>query len=111
MINFQERISTVRHTLRENRIKQADLAERMGINPARVSLILNGHQPTMVELLKLLLHSGHHVKKVFPEIESDMKDIVNLLESGDSENALVSLINLLDLTPHYETSKNTKAAS
>lgn len=110
MISLQERISLIRNSLRENKVRQGDVAERIGVYPGKVSLILNAQQaPSIVELLKLVKESGHDIQKVFPDIQSSLTEIVGFLESGESENAVVNLINLLDLSKHYETEKDTKA--
>lgn len=109
MISIRERISLIRNTLRDQGKTQADVAAEMDVYPAKISSILNGKTPSMWDLLQLIKHSGHDLKKIFPTLESDLRDITSLLEKNENEDALVSLINLLDLTKHYESEADSEA--
>ena len=53
--NIQDLIDTIKHIMIDKKIKQNDIAEKMGISKQTVSNIFNGRQPniTLDTLVKL----------------------------------------------------------
>lgn len=114
MLELKERLSVIRHTLKVNGLSQAALAKKLDCNPAKLSLALSGTKGVpMVFLLEVLRESNHPIEKVFPEIKSELQEIVTLLDQGAQQEATINLLNLLKLTSYQDAQNetDTEAAS
>jgi transcriptional regulator with XRE-family HTH domain len=109
MLNFSERLSLIKNSLRKKGLTQKDVAKNLNSHQRIISETLSGNREVpMAFLLELIREADHPVEKVFPNLKEHLAEIVELLEKGASQEATINLINLMKLTNHYE---DTKAAS
>lgn len=111
MLTFSERLALLKNSLREKGKSQEAVAKALNCNQAKVSLALSGNKEVpMAFLLEILNEAEYPIEKIFPEITSQLKEVVKLLEKGASQQATVTLLNLMKLTNYYDRpQEDTKA--
>lgn len=111
MLSFVDRLKQIKNTMREKKKPQHEVSAALGYSQSWLSQQITGYkQITMLELLKILKEVEHPLEDVFPDIQDQLEEILQLLSKGAQQDATVNLINLLELQKHYgKADQNTEA--
>lgn len=103
---MKDRLFDVATDMRRRRVRQQDVAAAVGITQGDLSQMLAGKQPfRFSKFLRVLAASKTDYKVLFPDLDSQLADIRMLLRTGEQEDGLLTLANLIDCAANHDELK------